>query len=157
MVKNLEFFFQGLLNAKHLAFDSMVFIYLLEQNPKYFSLVEIIFRLLEEEKISAVTSIISPLEVLSTPKLKPFPDKASLYTRFFKEETNLSVLDLNWPITEIATRLRQDFNLRTPDAIQLATAKFANASLFLTNDETFQKIPQNKDLPKILFFDKLIS
>ncbi|WP_225896572.1 type II toxin-antitoxin system VapC family toxin [Amazonocrinis nigriterrae] len=37
-------------------------------------------------------------------------------------------------IAETAAQLRADSNLRTPDAIQIATAIRAGASFFVTND-----------------------
>ncbi len=44
-------------------------------------------------------------------------------------------------IAEEAARLRAFHNLRTPDAIQMATATFAQASFFLTNDKRLPSLP----------------
>ncbi|WP_230966967.1 type II toxin-antitoxin system VapC family toxin [Nostoc commune] len=38
--------------------------------------------------------------------------------------------------------LRADYNLRTPDAIQMATAIRGGASLFLTNDARLPSLPR---------------
>jgi predicted nucleic acid-binding protein len=46
----------------------------------------------------------------------------------------LTTLSLTPEIAERAARLRAEHNLRTPDAIQMATALYAGASFFLTND-----------------------
>lgn len=155
-VKKSDLYIQKLLAAQRLALDSMIFIYLLEGNEKYFSLVETIFELLEEGKITAITSIITPLEVLSTPKLLGHPDQISLYARFFQQEKNLTVCQLDWAVMEIASSLRRNFNLRTPDAIQLATAKINNATIFLTNDDNYKKIIKLKDLPQIYFLSEIV-
>ena len=44
-------------------------------------------------------------------------------------------------IAENAAKLRADYNLRTPDAIQMATAIYAGASFFLTNDIRLPSLP----------------
>ena len=153
MVK-LDLFINELLKAHRVALDSMIFIYLLERNEKYFSLVNIIFELLEKGKITGTTSIISPLEVLSSPKLSP--DQISLYGRFFREEQNLVTHELNWLITDFAADIRRNYNLRTPDAIQLATAKLGETNLFITNDEIYKKVIGAKDFPKIFLLSSIV-
>jgi predicted nucleic acid-binding protein len=49
-------------------------------------------------------------------------------------------------------RLRANYNLRTPDAIQLATAIQARATAFLTNDSFLTSV---SDL-EILILDQLV-
>lgn len=153
MVK-LDLFISELLKAKNIALDSMIFIYLLERNEKYFPAVNLIFELLEKDKISGITSIISPLEVLSSPKLSP--DQVSLYARFFKEEKNLITFELKWGVMELAAEIRRNYGLRSPDAIQLATAKLGGSKLFITNDEIYKKIIGLKDFPKICLLSSII-
>ncbi len=46
----------------------------------------------------------------------------------------MEAIPMSEEIAEEAARLRAIHNLRTPDAIQLATALTAGASWFLTND-----------------------
>lgn len=56
-------------------------------------------------------------------------------------------------VAEEAARLRARHNLRTPDAIQLATAIRSGASSFLTNDRHLPKLaPLN-----LLLLDQLMS
>ncbi|MDO8515576.1 MAG: PIN domain-containing protein [bacterium] len=153
MVK-LDLFINELLKARNIALDSMIFIYLLERNEKYFPVVNIIFELLEKGKITGITSIISPLEVLSPPKLSP--DQISLYGRFFKEEKNLITYELKWEIMELAADIRRNYGLRSPDAIQLATAKLEEAGIFITNDEIYKKVIGAKDFPKICLLSSVV-
>ncbi|MBI3384822.1 PIN domain-containing protein [Candidatus Gottesmanbacteria bacterium] len=148
-------FSEKLVKAKTIGLDSMVFIYLFEKNKKYFPLVEVIFDLLENKKISCVTSIISPLEVLSASNLSQDLERLSLYSRFFKEETNLTVVNLDLQIMETAAGLRRVFRIKTPDAIQLATAITKNAALFVTNDDSFKKIRNAKNLPEICILSSI--
>jgi predicted nucleic acid-binding protein len=141
-----------LLKARRCAFDSMIFIYLFEENPAYFSLVQTAFTLLEEGKIEVITSIITPIEVLSNQELDAFPEKLQLYSNFFSSLKGLYVQDLNWDLVQKAAFLRRSYNLRTPDAIQLATAIIFKAKVFVTNDDSFRKI---KDFSIILLKDLL--
>lgn len=153
MVK-LDLFIDELVKTRCVALDSMVFIYLLEKNEKYFPFVKIIFELLEKGKITGTTSIISPLEVLSSPKLSS--DQILLYGRFFKEEENLTTHELTWEIMDLAADIRRNYGLRSPDAIQLATAKLAKARLFITNDEIYKKIIKAKGFPEICLLSSII-
>lgn len=153
MVK-LDLFLDELVKTRRVALDSMVFIYLLEKNEKYFPLVKIIFELLEKGKITGTTSIVSPLEVLSSPKLSP--DQILLYGRFFKEEKNLTTHELTWETMGLAAEIRRNYGLRFPDAIQLATAKLAKARLLITNDEIYKKIVGTKDFPGICLLSSII-
>lgn len=55
-------------------------------------------------------------------------------------------------IAETAAQLRADYNLKTPDAIQMATAINEGASYFLTNDGRLPSLPGLS----VLVLDQLI-
>ena len=105
---------------------------------------------MEKKKITGITSIISPLEVLSTPRLNDDAERIDLYLRFFQEETNLLVSPIDWNIIKESASLRRNFKIRSPDAIQLATAKINQAKLFISNDDIFKKIININELPEIV-------
>jgi predicted nucleic acid-binding protein len=44
-------------------------------------------------------------------------------------------------IADMGARLRAEYNLRTPDAIQAATSVNVDATGFLSNDPDFRKVP----------------
>jgi predicted nucleic acid-binding protein len=54
---------------------------------------------------------------------------------------SLAALPLGEEIAEEAARLRASHGIKTPDAIQLATAKAAGATWFLTNDGDLPSLP----------------
>jgi predicted nucleic acid-binding protein len=60
--------------------------------------------------------------------------------------TYLRVIALSSSIAEKAASLRAVHNIKTPDAIQIATALEQNADFFLTNDARLSRLSQ----PKIL-------
>jgi predicted nucleic acid-binding protein len=139
-VDSLDQLQQSLVKAKICGFDTMLFIYLFDQNPRFLISVKKIFELAEAGKIEIITSIISPLEILSHPQIKLQPQKEGLYQDFFLFMKNLKVVDISWKIILKAAELRRSFPLRTPDALQLATAITNQAKIFLTNDQIFQKV-----------------
>lgn len=130
--------------------DTMLFIYLIEQNSRYFKLVKKIFNNIEKGGIKAVTSVITPIEVLSSPALEDYPEKQKLYLSFFSKLKNLSVVDLSFRLIEKVSRLRRMYYLRTPDAIQLATSINEGARTFITNDERYKKV---KDIDIVILED----
>jgi len=54
--------------------------------------------------------------------------------------------DLSPDIAQIAAEIRANHSIHTPDAIQLATAVYAGATFFLTNDRALSKYPRLKVL-----------
>lgn len=121
----------------------MIFIYLFENDQRYFRQIQSLFNKIETGKISAITSIISPLEVLSAKQLSQDQEKTAAFVKFFQETPNLTVEEVSWDITLKAAELRRrSQHLKTPDSIQLATAIIKNAGIFLTNDLNLQKSTQ---------------
>ena len=62
---------------------------------------------------------------------------------------NLTICPVTTQISIKAARLRADCNLRTPDAIHLATALAHKADALVTNDRDFSK----STIIEVLFFD----
>ncbi len=140
------------IEAKVVGVDTMLFIYLFENNKKYFLIVKELFYLLEKEKITVVTSIISPIEIISTPSIEEYPEKQRLYLSFFKKMKNLRIKEIDWELVEKVGYFRRKYNLRTPDAIQLTTAIESQAKIFMTNDIKFKKVTE---IP-VLILDEVI-
>jgi predicted nucleic acid-binding protein len=76
---------------------------------------------------------------------------AQQYRDILSNQAELSVLTVTETIAEQAAQLRATYNLRTPDAIQLATALNQKAFFFLTNDN---RLPQLETL-QILMLNSL--
>ena len=124
-----------------LAIDSMVFIYHLESYQNYTKKTTRLFKAVHQGKLRAVTSVVSLIEVLSTPKLETSPQKVGLFSRFFYETPNLSTVDVTREISEQSAKLRRKYTkLRTPDSIQISTALNYKADFFVTNDLNLKKI-----------------
>ena len=116
------------------ALDTSPFIYHLEDVAPYVELTEALFQWVARPGGRAVTSTLTLLEILVGPYRAR--DDARV-NEFFARLTTFPHLTWMPATIEVADRgagLRAAHGLRTPDAIQLATAKAAGATLFLTND-----------------------
>lgn len=121
------------------AIDTAPFIYLIEEDPRYLSQVNTLFDQLDAGKIRAVTSELTLLEVLVLPLREKDVALAERYERILSNSKNLTLVAINKAVLRLAAQLRSQYNVRTPDAIQLATAVRANAKRFITNDRRLPK------------------
>lgn len=142
--------------TKKIALDSMCFIYHFEQTQPYFQRVENLLSHAQTGKSQIVTSIISVLETLSSPKYSTQPEVVKEINLFFAETGYIGVFGVDWEIAQEAARLRRENkSLRTPDSIQLATALTHQANIIVTNDARLKKF----SLPglKILFLSQVLK
>lgn len=75
------------------------------------------------------------------------------YQNILCNSTSIVIFDLNIEIAKRAADYRAKYGLKTPDSIQVATAVYASADYFLTNDIRFKAV---KEL-EILVLDELIK
>lgn len=119
--------------------DTSVFIYFIERHPNYYDLCDEIFGDIEEGRIEAATSTLTLTEILVQPyRLK----KEELVLKFYSLFTtypNLKWIQLTLDISDLAAKIRAEHNLKTPDAIQIASALSCGATGFVCNDKAFRK------------------
>jgi predicted nucleic acid-binding protein len=132
------------LKGKTIGLDTMVFIYHFEENRVYSPLTFSIFESLEKGNFNGITSILTLLEILVKPKRENNLILTERYKILFETFPNLQVKTLNENIADIASSLRANYNINTPDAIQIATSLEAKADIFITNDKTLKKIIEIK-------------
>ena len=134
------------LKGKIIGLDTMVFIYHFEENQAYSPLTFSIFESLEKGNFNALTSILTLLEILVKPKREGNLILSERYKILFETFPNLQVKELNESIADIASALRANYNINTPDAIQIATSLEAHADIFITNDTSLKKVTEIKVL-----------
>lgn len=120
--------------------DTMLFVYHFEGNEAFGPAAGKILKAAEEGRLRLVTSVLSLLEVLVVPKRCQRQDLCERYREFFVSFPNLSMLPVQSEIAEIASDLRADHELRTPDSIHIATAVHAGADALITQDFRLKKI-----------------
>ncbi len=124
----------------------MFFIYQIEGSQPYADIVHPIFDWLAKAKGTAVTSTTTMLELLVRPYQLSNLDLVNEFYALFSTYPNLIWTELTLEIADQAARIRAEHKLRTPDAIQAATALSAQATGFVTNDEVFSRI-ETPDVP----------
>lgn len=122
------------------ALDTIPIIYFIEENRKYFKIVEKIFRCIASGKTSAVISTITLLEVLVLPYRVNNTKLAEAYKNILLLSPGIIVVPLSSFIAEEAARLRAKYAINTPDAIQIATTLHGGAKYFISNDLRLKKV-----------------
>jgi predicted nucleic acid-binding protein len=128
--------------ARLVGLDSAVFIYHFEEHPRYQALCTIVFDAMETGIIQAVTSTVTLVEVLVQPLVKGAQGLAARYEQYLRGGPSLTLRSLDPDLALRAAQLRARYQLRTPDAVQLAAAIEFGARLFLTNDERTRKVTE---------------
>ena len=129
--------------SRLIALDTSIFIYYIEKSTKYFDLLDKLFKKskLQSDLLKITTSIITLIEVLTKPLAKNQEQLANKYRDILLNSSNTYILELNNDIAEKSGVLKSKYKfLKTPDAIQLATAIYSNSGLFLSNDKKLQNI-----------------
>ena len=130
------------LKGRKIALDTMIFIYAFEEHPAYASLVKAFFFALERGEMEAVTSVVTITECLTQPYRRKDFALAAQYMVLFRNFPHLSVAPVTDDIAERAAFLRAQYSLKTPDALQLATALLSGSLFFLTNDESLTSVKE---------------
>lgn len=123
------------LEGHRVALDTSPLISFIAQEVPYAELLQPLFLAIEEGRIHAVTSMVTLIEVLVRPLRQKNSELASQYRDILMHSANVMTYPLSEEIALEAAELRAKLNLRTPDAIQVATARVSGADIFITNDE----------------------
>jgi predicted nucleic acid-binding protein len=109
-----------------------------------------IFQIIDDGKMSAVTSVISLLEVLTQPLRLGNNDLCLQYHDLLSNAEHLRLTAIDSTIARKAALVRAKYSIRTPDALQIATAIETGCDAFLTNDAAFKRV---KDITVLLLDD----
>jgi predicted nucleic acid-binding protein len=120
--------------GKVIFLDTAPLIYFIEGHSKYEDQLLPLFEAADEGKIAFITSSITLVEVLVGPYKAGRSDVAAQYQQILLHSSAIEVIVLSNEIALRAAALRAAFQLRSPDAIQIATCIESEADFFLTND-----------------------
>lgn len=120
--------------------DTVTIIYSVERFPEYIALLDPMWRQLRVGTLQIITSEITLLETLVMPIRQSNADLVMRYERLLTA-SEVSLIPIDQTILKSAANLRATTNLKTPDAIHVATALNMGCSLFLTNDSGLRAIP----------------
>jgi predicted nucleic acid-binding protein len=140
-------------NHSVIGLDTSIFIYHLEDHPRYSPVTEIIFNVLEKGISRGVTSYLTLTEGLVKPKTEGLLHVARDYEYYLTTFPSLTFYEMGLDVARKASDLRAVERIKAPDAIQLATAIVYGATAFLTNDRIFERV---KGID-ILILDKFLK
>lgn len=120
--------------------DTAPIIYFLQDHPVFAPLVAPVFEAADRDDLGIVISAVTLAEVLTG----PLQAKNEVLAARYRETLTRSPGWELWPVDEevaaTAARFRAEYKLRTPDAIQVATAVASRSHALVTNDKRLRKI-----------------
>lgn len=125
---------------RRIALDTSVFIYQLEANARYLALTDSVFSWLERAGHEAVTSTITMTELLVPSYRDKDEQRVDTFYALLTTYPNLRWIAPDLEVADLAAKLRASYRLRTPDALQAATAIRSQATGLITNDPVFTRV-----------------
>ena len=123
------------MGAGPIAVDTALFIYLIEEHPRFLAPVRALFARADAGVLAIVTSALTLLEVLVVPWRAGDHALAARYDALLTRSRGVRMVDLTRDQWRTAARLRAQYGtLRTPDALQLAAAIGMRCTSFITDD-----------------------
>ena len=116
------------------ALDSSLFIYLIEESPRYLASVRPIFEAIDTGRLEAATSSLTVLEALVLPLRLGNEVIARQCENYLTRSGGLHLVPIDLQLLRMAAQLRAATRVKTPDALQMASALRAGCAVFVTND-----------------------
>jgi predicted nucleic acid-binding protein len=120
--------------------DTAIFIYFIEENPRFLPIIEPLFSRADVRKLELITSALTLLEVLVVPYRAGLRTLADRYEALLTRGRGIRLVDLTRDQLRAAAQLRAATGAKTPDALQLAAALTAGCTAFLTSDRRLPSI-----------------
>jgi predicted nucleic acid-binding protein len=114
--------------------DTAPFIYYTEKRAEYADKMLEIFGYVDQEKIHVITGSLTLTETLMKPLQEEDIQLADQYRSIFFRTRGITTTSITPKVGDNAAVLRAQYNLKTPDALHIATAIEAGCDAFLTND-----------------------
>ncbi|MGE5783422.1 MAG: type II toxin-antitoxin system VapC family toxin [Myxococcales bacterium] len=130
-------FVRGGTSVADLYLDACCFIYLVEGAPRWRRPLQQRIQSLPDDA-RVLTSQLTRLECRSKPLRDNDQTVLALYDSLFSAG-RVKLIDIGAPIIDRATLLRAAYNLKTPDALHVASAIMSGASVFLTGDSAIAR------------------
>ena len=131
----------ALVGVTRLGLDTDAIIDFVQADPTHGALLSEVFYRISASQIVGFTSTITLTETLVRPLRMGDATQQKKITDLLLRSHNLYSVPVDAAIAEVAADLRARYNLRTPDALQAATALHSGCEAFLTNnDKHFRRV-----------------
>ena len=147
-------FIERVTSYNRIGLDTAIFIYQFEQHPRYSPLTNLLFRAVKSGQVSAVTSVITLMEVTVLPFQQQKPGVAHDYELLLVNYPHLQLATITRAIARSAGQLRAEFRLSGPDALQAATVIQHGATALITNDLQLRRLSPLLD---VLILDDFVA
>ena len=134
------------IRGHRICIDTAPIIYFIEHQVTYRNILRPVFMEISSGNIEAITSTITLLEVLVHPLGTGDETLAKKYRDILLSSERLTTFEISHEVSEMASRFRAEYPIRTPDAIQIAVGIRYGAVNFVTNDPSLRKIREIKVL-----------
>lgn len=134
--------------------DTSIWIYHLEDNPRYSSLTTDILNAVESGRHRAVISVVTLMELAVQPYRLDQPNVATYYEALLAHFPNARIYDVTTTIARRAAQLRAHYSLRTADALLVGTSLVAGATAWITNDRALRRLTP---LIEIVLLDDMLQ
>jgi predicted nucleic acid-binding protein len=124
-----------------IAVDTAVFIYFIEEHPRYLPLIAPLFEEADAGKRTLVTSAITLLEVLVVPHRAGDARLAERYESLLTQSRGVRLAEVSRDQLRAAAQLRAATGVKTPDALQIVSALSAGCRALVTNDRNLPAVP----------------
>lgn len=128
--------------VNRLFLDSAPVIYYVDINPDYLVIMDVVFDFVESGKVRVVTSPVTLAECLVLPMRQNNLLKQQQLIDIITSPETAEFVVITSEIARCAADIRARYNLKLPDALQVATAIVSNCEAFLTNDTQLKRVTE---------------
>ncbi len=132
----------ALKDVQRIFIETAPLIYYVEENPAYVAKMDAVVKAVENNPIEAISSVITLTEVLVHPIKLGDTKLEQEYRDILLNSGEFRLLPVTPRIAVSAADFRARYNLRTPDAIHVATAIDSGCDAFLTNDAGIKRVTE---------------
>ena len=135
---------QAIEGHRRIMFDTAPIVYFIEEHKEFGKIADEIFKVIKDDsEYRPFSSVITLIEVLTQPLRKSKMGVVEKYRQFLLNSSNFITYSIDPIIAEKSAemRLRAQYGIKTPDAIQLAGIE-NDGTLFVTNDRDLKKIKE---------------
>lgn len=130
----------GVPDGSRILLDSVSIVYYLERNPRYFAAATEWMERVNAGALTAAASVLLLSEVLVPAYRAGNPAAARQARAALERIPNFELVQVTSAVSDVAARLRAEHNLRTPDALHVATALNEGVGWLVTNDRRLQRV-----------------
>lgn len=125
---------------ERVAFDTQTLIYFLERHPRFLPRIEPYLKAVLLGETEGIGSVLILTEILTGLRKRRQRQTERQVITFFSKSGTIQLIDTTKTIADQAATLRAQYDLRTPDAIHLATAIESDARAFVTGDRKLARV-----------------